>query len=162
MAELEELGVGIFKQLNSRFSTCGSVIEKGGIPTDDGEVRGVIGDAGLQDFVTLLRGQRQGIAADDLGDTGAVGGDEVGCVGRAGSFADLDDEVVLGEPFRVWLDESGGSSLKASADHDGGMGGEVDLPCPAAGEGDQGLPRAREREMENDTDDTIVVVLDLS
>jgi hypothetical protein len=42
------------------------------------------------------------------------------------------------------------------------MGGEVDLPGPTAGEGDQSLPGAGEREMENDTDDTIVVVLDLS
>jgi hypothetical protein len=42
------------------------------------------------------------------------------------------------------------------------VGGEVDLPGPSAGERDQSFPGAREPEMQNDTDDTIVVVLDLS
>jgi hypothetical protein len=42
------------------------------------------------------------------------------------------------------------------------VGGEVNLPGPAAGEGNQGLPGTGEREMENDADDAIIVVPDLS
>ena len=76
MAELEELGVGVFEELDGGLGADGGVVEKSGVPADDGEVGGIVGDAGLEDLVALAFGELEGVAADDLGDAGAVGGDE--------------------------------------------------------------------------------------
>ena len=71
MAEVEELGVGVLDELDGGLGAGGGVVEEGGVPADDGEVVDVVGDAGLEDFVTLGFGEAAGVAADDLGDVEA-------------------------------------------------------------------------------------------
>ena len=58
MAEVEELGVSVFEELNGGLRPCGGVVEEGGVPADDGEVVGVVGDARLEDFVALDSARR--------------------------------------------------------------------------------------------------------
>ena len=55
-------------------------------------------------------------------------------------------------------------ALRASlrADHGLGAGGEIDIPDPAAGEADQGVPIAGKGELVKDADDAIVVVFDFA
>lgn len=57
-------------------------------------------------------------------------------------MANVDDKVILREPIRVRFDECRGSHLEAFANNVGGMGGEVNLPRPAAGERDERVPRS--------------------
>lgn len=77
-------------------------------------------------------------------------------------MTDVDNEIVFGEPVGIGLDERRGGDLKALANDAGGMGGEVDLPGPAAGESDESLPGTGEGKLEDGADDTIVVVFNLA
>lgn len=161
VAELEELGVGVLEELDGGLRAGGGVVEEGGVPADDGEVGGVVGDAGLEDLVALAFGELEVLAADDLGDAGAVVGDELRGGGGAGDLAEVEDEVVLGEPVGVGFVERGAGALETLADDEGGVSGEVDVPDPAGGEGDEALPVGGEGELEDDGEDAVVVVLDL-
>ena len=72
----------------------------------------------------------------------------------------MEDEVVFAEPFFVGFDESRGCAGETGAHSFGGLRGEVDLPDPAAGEADEFFPGTGEGLLEDDAEDTVVVVLD--
>ncbi len=101
VAEFEELGVGVFEELDGGFGAGGVVVEEGAVPADDGEVVGVIGDAGLENFLALAVGERRVFAANNLCDAAAFGGEEIVGGGIAGDVADVEDKVVFGEPLAV-------------------------------------------------------------
>ena len=68
VAELEELRVGVLQKLDGGLGAGGRVIDEGGVPSDDGEVGRIVGDAGLENFLALAFGEGGGFPADDLGD----------------------------------------------------------------------------------------------
>lgn len=74
----------------------------------------------------------------------------------------MKDEVVFAEPFVVGLDECRRGSGKTFFDGFGCASGKVDLPDPAAGEFDEGIPSAGEGELVlvDDAEDAVVVILD--
>src|SRR5262249_59796927 len=99
VAEFEELHVRVFEEVDNRGSGVGLVIDKGGGPADDGEVRGVVGERGAEDFVALGYGERNSFTANQLGDLvamaleelGGGGGAPIGMLGRL----NVDDEIVF-------------------------------------------------------------------
>jgi hypothetical protein len=111
--------------------------------------------------VALAFGELESISADDLSDARAVVSDEVGGSGGAGDLAQVEDEVVLGEPVGVGFVKRGAGTLEAFACDGGGVGAEVNVPDPARREGDEAVPVAGEGEFEDDGEDAVVVVLDL-
>ena len=68
MAEFEQLRVGVLQQLDGGFGAGLRVVDEGGVPSDDREVVGIVGDAGLQNLLALAFGKHGGFAANDLGD----------------------------------------------------------------------------------------------
>jgi len=88
VAKLEKLRVGVLQKLDGGLGAGGRVINEGGVPSDDGEIGRIVGDAGLEDFLALAFGEGGGFSANDLGDGVALGGQEF--FGGGGSF-DLAD-----------------------------------------------------------------------
>ena len=76
----------------------------------------------------------------------------------------MEDEVVLLQPavLVVGLDQGGSGALEFLADYAAGQIFEVGVRGPAGGEFDQLLPVAGERELEDQADYAVVVILDLS
>jgi len=62
----------------------------------------------------------------------------------------------------VTLDQGGSGALEFLADYAAGQIFEVGVRGPAGGEFDQFLPVAGEREFEDQADDAVIVILDLS
>lgn len=162
VAKFEKLRVSVFEKLNGGFGAGGGVVEEGGVPADDGEVGGIVRDAGLEDLVALVGGEGKSVSANDLRDERAVPLDELGRIGGAGDVLHVDDEVVLGEPLGVGFDQRRVSHGKALPDDLFRLRREVDLPGPATCAGDQLLPGGREGELKDDADDAVVVVLDFA
>jgi hypothetical protein len=74
----------------------------------------------------------------------------------------MEDEVVLAEPAGVGLDEGGGDALQTLAEDGLDAGGEIDVPDPSAGETNETVPVAGERNFQEKADDAVVVILDLA
>ena len=62
VAEFEQLRVGVLEQLDGGLGAGVRVVDKGGVPSDDGEVVRIVGDAGLQNFLALAVGERGSIS----------------------------------------------------------------------------------------------------
>src|SRR5579863_9540689 len=98
VAELEQLRVGVLQELDGGFGAGGRVVDEGGVPSDDGEVVGIVRNARLQHFLSFAFGELRGFSADDLGDLIALGCEQVSGGGRSFYFAQVEDEVVLLQP----------------------------------------------------------------
>ena len=57
VAELEQLRVGILQQLDGGLGAGGRVVEKGGVPSDDREIVGIVRNARLQNLLALAIGE---------------------------------------------------------------------------------------------------------
>ena len=97
------------QELDGCFGAGRRVVDEGGVPSDDGEVGRIIGDAGLENFLALAFREGGGFPANDLGDGVALRGQEFFGVGGSFDLADVEDEVVLLQPtvFVVGLDQCG-------------------------------------------------------
>src|SRR4051812_29460039 len=80
----------------------------------------------------------------------------------AGRLADVKDEVILAQPALVWLDHGGRDAFQLLPDHGLDPERKIYVPHPATGQTDQGFPVARERELVDDADNAVIVVLDLA
>src|SRR5271163_3057266 len=61
VAELEQLGVGILQELDGGLGADCAVIDEGGVPSDYGQVVGIIGNPRLQNFLAFAIGKRLGL-----------------------------------------------------------------------------------------------------
>ncbi len=77
MAELEQLGIGVFEQLHGGFRAGFRVVNEGGIPSQDGHVVRVVRHCGLQDFAAFAVGKSGILSADDLRDLLAAGAEKL-------------------------------------------------------------------------------------
>ena len=148
VAKLEKLGVGVLQKLDGGFGAGGAVVEEGGVPADDGQVGGIVGDLGIENLGAFAFGEGLRVAAHDLGDLAAGGSGEVGGRRLARGLANVEDEVVLAEPASIGLDQGGGGAVEALADDGLDAGGEIDVPDPAAGEADERVPVAGEGKLD--------------
>ena len=89
MAELEQLRVGVLQKLDGGLGAGVGVVDEGGVPSDDGEVVGIVGNAGLENLLALAVGEHGHFAADDLGDLISVGCEQGVGRGRAFDVAEL-------------------------------------------------------------------------
>src|SRR5215469_18272602 len=76
VAELEELGVGVLQKLDGGLGPGLRVVNEGGVLSDDGEVSGIVRDAGLKNFLALAFRQCGSFSADDLGNGVGLRGEE--------------------------------------------------------------------------------------
>ena len=110
VAELQELGVGVFEKLDAGEGSGVCLAQKGCVPARDHQVVGVVGHGGVENFALFFSGEFREFATDDFGDITAVFRDQT-CSGKAisavrrGFIAEVNDVVVLREPFLVGADE---------------------------------------------------------
>ena len=103
VAELEQLRVGVLQELDGGLGADGGVVDEGGVPSDDREVVGIVGDARLQNFLALAFGERGRFSADDLGDVVALGGEQIVGGGRGFfSFKPVSSKPVSSTISRTW------------------------------------------------------------
>src|SRR5271157_1532383 len=168
MAELEQLRVGVLQELDRGLGAGGRVVDEGRVPADHGQIVGIVGNARLQNLLALAFGKHRHLAADDLGNLVSVRGQQIVGRGRAlilaGVYlANMEDEVILLEPLGlVGLDQSRSGALQLLARDARGHGLEVRVGGPAAGNLNQVFPGAGKGQLEDQADDAVIVVLDLS
>src|SRR5579859_948980 len=165
VAELEQLRVGVLQKLDGGLGAGSGVVDEGCVPSDDCEVVRIVRDARLENLLALAFGEGGGLATDDLGDLVSMGGEQVvgGGGGIALDFAHLEDEIVLLQPLgAVGLDQRGGGAFQLLPDDARGELLEVGVGGPAGGKFDELVPGTAEGQLEEQADDAVVIVLDLS
>src|SRR6185312_3177359 len=162
MAKFQELRIGVFEELNRGFRACRGVVDESTIPTYDRQVIGIVRDSALHDLIALAFGKRAEITSHDLCNLRSMETEEVGSGRRSGNLPNMEDEVVFAEPVFVRLNQRGRGPLQLLASNAGGLTLEIRVPDPSASELYQGVPVSRDRQFEDQTQHTVVVVLDLA
>ena len=92
MAEFQQLRVGVFEQLDSGLGAGFAVVKKSRVPADDGQIVRIVGNAGLQNFVTLAFGKLGRFSAHDLRDAAALGSAKLGGRRRTRDLPDVENK----------------------------------------------------------------------
>src|SRR5436305_1591759 len=140
MAELEQLGVGIFEQLNDRVRTGRAVIEKRAIPADHSQIVRIIRDARLQDFLIFAIRKRYVFAPNDLGNASTFSRQQSRSRRIPRNIAHMKDKVVLVEPLVIELNQRRAGTLDLLLNDLLGEAREVGIPHPTAREADERVP----------------------
>src|SRR5882724_8716894 len=160
MAELEQLRVGVFQQLDDGFRARSAVIEKGAIPADHRQIVRIVRNLRLQYFLAFAIRQGAVFTAHDLRNASPFNGEQFGRGRVSGDLAYVEDKVIFVQPLVVGLDQSRPRALQLLPGDLLREAGKVRLPNPAAGQTDKGVPVARKRQFEYHTQHAVVVVLD--
>src|SRR6185369_6911512 len=95
VAELEQLGVGIFEQLNGRGGPFGRIVNQRSHPAYDQHVAWIVRQRPFEGLLAFARRQRTSFAADQLRDAVAAFGEQRLRVHGGGR--EMDDVIVFGE-----------------------------------------------------------------
>src|SRR5580700_2572558 len=163
VAEFQQLRIGILQELDSRFGAGRSVVDKGSIPSDHGEVAGIVGNPRLENFLAFTVGKRLVLTAYHLRNAICLRCQQVRARGGPCNLPQMEDEIVFLQPLGgVRLDQRGGRTLKFLLDDASGEALKVGIPNPATGKLDQLVPVAREWKLEDHADHAVIEVFNLS
>ena len=164
MAELEQLRVGVLQQLDGGFGAGLRVVDEGRVPSDHGEVVGIVGNAGLQNLLALAFGEHGHLAADDLGDLVSLDGEQVVGRGRAVNLAHVEDEVVFLQPLRsgIGLDSAGAARSSFCLTTREASFSKLVSEVQRQESSTSLSQSAGKGQLEDQADDAVIVVLDLA
>src|ERR1700675_3770730 len=105
MAELEQLRVGVFQQLDNSFRAGSAVIEQRAVPADYRQIVWIVRNLRLQYFLALAIRQGTVLTAHDLRNASAFSGEQFGRRGVSSNLTYVEDEIVFVEPLVIRLDQ---------------------------------------------------------